>query len=155
MIQLIRAANLKVSMDRAGSIILRAVNQQFDASLNQSAGTHGARLDRRVNNRLRQTVITDLPGRPTKGDNLGVRRRIAIRARPITGDSNHLLADYDASANRHFITRLSIPRRAQRLAHPTLMSFHTRVCTLRQHLGSNSETETIGFAKMSVKQALS
>jgi hypothetical protein len=43
--------------------------------------------------------------------------------------------------------------RTQRLAHPTLVRFHPRVCTLRQHLGSNSETETIGFEKMSVKQA--
>jgi hypothetical protein len=153
MIQLIRAANLKVTVDRSCSFVSRAVNQQPNASLNQSAGAHSARLDRRVNDRLRETVITDLLCRLTKCDNLGVRRRIAIGARAVTGDSDHLRAHYDDSADWHFIARLSVPRRAQRLAHPPLMRFYPRVCTVRQHLGSNSETETIGFAKMSVKQA--
>src|SRR5258706_7681436 len=46
MVQLIRAANLKVSMNRAGSFVWRAVNQQPDARLNQGAGAHGAGLDR-------------------------------------------------------------------------------------------------------------
>src|SRR2546421_10621311 len=153
MIQLIRAADLKVSMNRTRSFVWRAINQQADAGLNQSAGAHRAWLDRRVNSSFRQTVISDLLCRVTECDNLGMRRRIAISARSISGDRDHLFADYYTSADRHFIARLSVARRMQRLAHPMLVRFHPRVCTLRQHLGSNSETETIGFEKMSVKQA--
>jgi len=140
-------------MNRARSFVWRAVNQQTNPGLHQSAGAHGTWLDRRVNSSFRQTVISDLPGCVTECDNLGVRRRIAIGARPVTGYSDHLVTYDDDSADWHFIARLSVPRRAQRRAHPTLMRFRPRLCTLRQHLGSNSETETIGFEKMSVKQA--
>src|SRR5258706_9793957 len=141
-----------MSMNRARSFVWRAVNQQTNPGLNQSAGAHGTWLDRRVNSSLRQTVISDLPGCVTECDHLGMRRRIAIGARSITGDRDHLFADYYRSADRHFIARLSVARRAQRLARPTLVRFYPCVSTLRQHLGSNSETETIGFEKMSVKQ---
>src|SRR6185369_12996959 len=61
MIQSIRAANLKMSMNRARSFVRRAVNQQAGAGLNQSARAHRAWLDRRVDSSLRQAIVSDLP----------------------------------------------------------------------------------------------
>jgi len=112
MIQFIRAANLKVSINGAGLLVARAVNEQWDARLDQSAGTHCARFNRRIDRRIRQPVIADSLGRFPQSDNLGVGSRIAISARAIAGDRDDPIRDDDARADRHFLSRLSLARGA-------------------------------------------
>src|ERR1043165_602248 len=60
MIKLIRAADAKVRINRAGFFISRAVNQKRHARLNQRSGAHRARLNRRVNNCAGQAIVANL-----------------------------------------------------------------------------------------------
>jgi len=133
MIQLLRVANLKMRIDRTRTLIRRPVNEQRNSRLDQGAGAHRAWLDRRIDRRASQPVITDFGGRHPDRDHLGMGGRIAISARSIAGDGDDFALPNDASAHRHLASRLSLARRAQGFAHPALVGLDLRGGTLRQH----------------------
>ena len=116
MIQLIGVADMKVRFDCSGLFVRRAVNQKRDPRLDQRARAHRARLDCRIDDCLCQPVIAKLPGRFAQRDDLGVRRRIAIRASAISRHRQQLIAADDASSDRDFSgglgprARLAAPR---------------------------------------------
>ena len=121
MVQMIGVADVKVRIDCASSFIRRAVNQQRYARLNQSAGAHRARFDRRVNHRIRQSVVAEFPRGFAQCDNLSMGRRIAIHARAIPGNSVQFPIDDDAGSNRNLARGFRLARRTNRFAHPVLV----------------------------------
>src|SRR3954468_3470020 len=63
MVQGTRVADAKLSFDCAEAFVARSVNEPPDSGLHERPRTHRARLNGRVNNRVRQTEITKLARR--------------------------------------------------------------------------------------------
>ncbi len=95
-------ANPKMCANRTKAFVRRSVNKSFDARLNESAGAHRARLNRRKQSCADQTIISNRPCSIAKSNNFGVSRGIAKRSSAITGcrqklafARNHNCANWD------------------------------------------------------------
>ena len=129
MIQKICVADPEATLDRARALVFGAVNESSDARLNQRAGTHRARFDRRVNVDARQPVIAELTGGLAQGDDFRVGSGIAVGASAVTADGDELAVVDNTSADRHLTAIFGFPSRVERLPHPVFIvrfrgSFH-------------------------------
>ena len=150
MVQKIRIADAKSTMYRACTFVRGAVNQTPDARLNQRAGAHRARFNRRIDINAREPVIAELTGGLAQSDDFGVGGRIAVGARAVTGDGDELVAVDNTSSDGHLTAVSGFLSRGQRLPHPVfVLGFRGSVhLTL---LPSNSRTATIGTRQKGVK----
>src|SRR6266849_3130341 len=73
MIELFGVTDMKMRFDGARFFIGGAINQTFDACLNQRPGAHRARFNSRVNNCLCQPVIPNLTSSFAQRNDLSVR----------------------------------------------------------------------------------
>jgi hypothetical protein len=126
MIQKISIANLKPADDCACLLVGRAVNQTSHASLDERAGAHRARLDRRVNIHPGEPVVTEFTGGFAEGDDFRMGCGIAVGASAIAGDGEEFVFADDARADWHFAACLGLASCGQRLPHPTLINLDFR-----------------------------
>ena len=126
MIQKICVANPEATLDRTGAFVSRAVNQSSDARLNQSAGAHRARFDRRVNINARQPVVAELTGGFAQRDDFSVSSGIAVSAGAISGDGEELVVVDNTSSDRHLTAIFRFTSRGQRLPHPAFINLGFR-----------------------------
>src|SRR5437588_1984072 len=121
-VQRTRVADAEDRLDRARLLVPRAIDQALDPRLDERARAHRARLNRRIDDRARQTVVADLSRGLAQGEDFGVRRRVAVGARAVAGQGEEraVPAD-DASADGHLAAPGGLARRAYRLAHPALV----------------------------------
>ena len=110
MIQKIRITNSKARFHRACSLILCAIDQSLHSCLDQSAGAHHAGFDRRINYSVFETIVSNLFGRRSQRNYLGMRRWIVIRACSVAGDGENCIAHDDAGADRNFAPLLRVTR---------------------------------------------
>ncbi len=75
--------------DRAGLRVVRAEDQRLHPGQHQGAGTHGARLQRDHQGVPGQPPGAGRPGRALQGQDLGVRRRVAVDLPPVAGRRHH------------------------------------------------------------------
>src|SRR5205085_5924742 len=121
-VQRTRVADAEDRLDRARLLVARAVDEARDPGLDERAGAHRARLDRRVNDRARQAVVAYLVRGLAQGEDFGVRRRVAVGARAVAGHGEQrAVAADDAGADGHLAAPGGLARRAQSLAHPALV----------------------------------
>jgi hypothetical protein len=132
MIQKVRIANSKSRLDRARAIIARAKDKPPHPSLNQSAGAHGARLDRGIDDRVRQAVVVNLSRGFTESDDLGMRSRIAIFASAVPGDGEQRVANDNAGADGDFVALSRFVSGGERLTHPARVNFCLRAHNLHR-----------------------
>jgi hypothetical protein len=85
--------NREARADSAGFGIVRPVNEPRYAGLNHSAATHGARFDGDVKSCAEQAVILNYFCSGTQSNDFGVRGRVAIGNRPITGARNYAIVE--------------------------------------------------------------
>ena len=106
--------------NRAEAFVRRAVNKPFNSRLNERARAHRARLNRRVNGRACQTIISNRCGCVTQSDDFGVRRRVAMRSGTVSGSRQKLaIARNDDCADWNFVQFCGGKTRcADRFAHP-------------------------------------
>ena len=129
MIQKIRVADLEATVNCPGAFVSRAINECFDARLDQSARAHRARFNRRINSDARQAIVAEFTGGFAQRDDFSVGSGIAVGASTVTGDGDELVVVDNTSADRHFTAISSLTGRGQRLPHPVFIggfrgSFH-------------------------------
>jgi hypothetical protein len=101
MIQLWMVQHRHHRMDCARFRIIRPVYQSFEASMNQGACAHGARLNRSEQLAVSHTVVTEVCSSFPKGDDFGVGRRIGLGEVPIPAATDYLAATHDDRAYRN------------------------------------------------------
>src|SRR5690349_8146116 len=121
MIQKLRVADPEATVNRARAFVSRAVNQPPDARLDQSAGTHRARFDRRVNMDACQPVVAELMGSLAQSDDFSVGSGIAIRASAVAANGDELAVVDNTSTDRHLTAIFCFPGRCERLPHPVFV----------------------------------
>ena len=75
--------------DRAGLGVVRAEDQRLHPGQDQGAGTHGARLEGDHQRVPGQPPGVGRPGRAPQGQDLRVRRRVAVDLAPVAGRRHH------------------------------------------------------------------
>ncbi len=123
MIQETGIANAEVRFDRPRTFIARAVNQSFYSRLYQRTRTHNAGFDRRINDRIRDSIVAHLMGCITKRDDLRMGSRILICDGPVPSNRQNLFVNDDACADRNLATFARVMRRSDRLTHPLRVHF--------------------------------
>jgi hypothetical protein len=83
-------------MDSSRFHIIRAVNQPFQSGMNQSPGTHRARLNRNKQLAALQAVVADGSARFTKRNYFGMSGRIRLFEVPVASPPNNV-----GAANHH------------------------------------------------------
>jgi len=121
MIQKIRVADPEATLDRARALVSGAVNESANARLDQSAGAHRARFDRRVNIDAREPVVGELTGGLAQGDDFSVGSGIAVGASAVTADGDELAVVDNTSTDRHLTAIFRFPGRGERLPHPVFI----------------------------------
>ena len=121
MIQKLRVADPEATVDRARAFVSCAVNQPPDARLDQSAGAHRARFDRRVNIDAHQPVVAELTGGLAQRDDFSVGSGIAVGASAVTADGDELAVMDNTSTDRHLTAIFRFPGRGERLPHPVFV----------------------------------
>ena len=121
MIQKIRVADPEATLDRARAFVSCAVNQPSDARLDQSAGAHRARFDRRINVNSGQPVIAELTSGLAQRDDFSVGSGIAVGASAVTADGDESAVVDNTSTDRHLTAIFRFPGRGERLAHPVFI----------------------------------
>ena len=113
------------AFDGAGFGLGGAVNQARDACMNQGAEAHRAELDRHLQRRAGQTVITPLFRGGCQRDNFCMRAGILHANRLVVPDADHSTRGVDQDGtDRNFI---------QRTGNPGLVS-NQRACFSRRPL---------------------
>jgi hypothetical protein len=125
-IQKIRITDAESAGYAACSIIRRSINQASDSSLDERAGAHCARLNRRVNVHSGEPVIAEFTGSFAEGDDFRMGCGIAVGASAIAGEGDKFVFADDARADWHFAACLSFASCAQGLPHPTLVKLDFR-----------------------------
>jgi hypothetical protein len=110
MIQRPRLADMKLCVYGPGAFVACAVDEPPDPRLDERARAHRAGLDGRINCCARQPVVSKNLRRFTQGDDFGMSRRVAIRARAIPRDREKSIARHDARADGHFAALLRVTR---------------------------------------------
>jgi hypothetical protein len=82
--------HLKAATHRPALGVISAVDQAWDASLNNRAGTHAARLDGDIESGACKAVVAQLARRFAKDDDFGVSRGIVIADGAVAGAGNDL-----------------------------------------------------------------
>src|SRR5256714_5151130 len=121
-VQRTRIADAEDRLDRARFLVPRTVDEPPDSRLHERARAHRARLNRRVDDSARQTVVACAAGGLTQGEAFGVRRRVAVSSGAVAGEREQLaVGGDDARADRHLAAPGGPARRADGLAHPALV----------------------------------
>ena len=107
MIEKLRRANPKMRFNCAGLWVFCPVNKPRDASVNQSAGAHGARFDGRINSRASESIIAELRGGFSQSDDLSVSGRVACGNHGVASSPYHFACKHDdgADGNLSGVTR--------------------------------------------------
>jgi hypothetical protein len=103
-IQEIGIANSEVRFNRSSPFVARAINQPCDSCLYQRAGAHHTRFDCGINNRVRESVVTELRRRLTQRDNLRMRSWVAVGARSVSRNRQDRFTNHDTSADWNFVS---------------------------------------------------
>jgi hypothetical protein len=95
--------------------------ERCDARVHHRADAHEARLDRDVQRRTRETVVSHVLTRGTHRQKLGVGRRVVRLDRLVVRAPDDLVAEYDYGADWDFAA-FGRPRGlAERFAHESLV----------------------------------
>jgi hypothetical protein len=128
-IQKIRITDAETADYAACPFIRCTVNQASHSSLDEGAGAHRARLDRRVNIDSGEPVVAEFTGGFAEGDDFRMGCGITIGASAIAGDGERIVFAgyvYYARADGHFAACLGFASRGQRLPHPALIKLDFR-----------------------------
>ena len=88
-------------MDCASFRIIRPVYQSFEASMNQGACAHGARLNRSEHLAVSQAMVAEVCTSFAQSDDFGVGRRIGVSEVSIPSATDYLAATHDDRAYRN------------------------------------------------------
>src|SRR5262245_35287276 len=102
MVQRTIGADLEDRIDCACSGIRGAINQPFDACVNDRSGAHCAWFYCYVESRIGETIVAYSLSRITNRQYLSMRRGIAHPDRLIMPDANQLIVNYHGGAYWNF-----------------------------------------------------
>jgi hypothetical protein len=149
MIQRTAVANSEMRLDRAEAQVQSSENQSFNARLHERARAHRARFYRRIKRGFSQTIVADFH-RVAQNQKLGVRRRVAIGARPISRARQKIARFINQTrADRNFVPLSGFQSRPHRLAHPELVDLQRHRTIVACGAG---EFEMISFSNYKVKK---
>ena len=94
--------DLEASTNRAALGVVGAIDQARDASLNDRAGTHAARLYGDVEGGACEAVIADTAGGFAKSDDFGVGRGVIVADGAVAGACEDLAVMDEDGADWHF-----------------------------------------------------
>jgi hypothetical protein len=109
-------------MDGACFRVIGAVNQAFEPGVYERAGAHSARFNCNKQCAIFQAMIADCDTGFTQGDDLCVRRGIAIGKVPVAATADDLAATHDDCAYWHFSRFKGALGGAQRFFHEEFIS---------------------------------
>jgi len=124
MIQRSMRQRRKASPRRSALRIIRAINQARNPGLDHRSGAHNARLQRHVQGRLRQTVISKMLRRSPQRYNLRVGRGIAIANGAISAARHNPATPHQHRANRNLSGGCGRARLCERFVHELEVSVH-------------------------------
>ena len=108
-------------MDRSRFRIIRTVYQSFEASMNQGACAHGARLNGSKQLAVSHTVVAEVCPSFAKSDDFRVSRGIAVSEVAVPAATDDLAATDDDRTYRN-LSRVERPSRSpESLFHPKLV----------------------------------
>ena len=108
-------------MDRSRFRIIRTVYQSFEASMNQGACAHGARLNRSEQLAVSHTVIAQVCPSFAKSDDFCMGRGIGVSEVAVPAATDDLAATHDDCTYRNLSPVERPSRSSESLFHPKLV----------------------------------
>jgi hypothetical protein len=98
--------------------VIGSIDQAADTSVNQSSGTHGARLNCNKQIAVDKAIVTQVLTRLAQGDNLGMGGGIVVNNVAVGAAADDASLMHDDGTDRDFSGFEGALGRAKRLFHP-------------------------------------